>query len=180
MKKHEIEAEIGNKGEFIQINELVELLKEELPLDIKKFVIQKLAFIYESRKMFNDCAVMYELLSKNSIAFSEQIKQLMKAVKFYIKAGIFDKAEYSMKKALAEANSMEKEDIYFTVKDLYKKQAEEYEDELKRAHAARIYEKILEMNILDSERLEIKERLIDLYEKLGRLQEYYKIKRSLS
>ena len=70
-----------------------------------------------------------------------------------------------------QANTIEKQDIYFMIKDFYKKQAEIYEKEMKRAHAARIYEKLLEMDISDLEREEIKKKLLELYEKLGKFEE---------
>jgi len=81
-----------------------------------------------------------------------------------------------MKKAMNQANTIEKQGIYFTIKDFYKKQAEVYEKEMKRAHAVRIYEKLLEMKLNDSEREEIKEKLLYLYEKLGKFEEAKRLK----
>jgi len=42
---------------------------------------------------------------------------------------------------------------------------------MRRAHAVRIYEKLLEMNITDLERQEIDKKLLELYEKLGKFDE---------
>ena len=50
---------------------------------------------------------------------------------------------------------VEREEIVFSIKEFYKKQAEEYEKELKRNSAVKIYEKLLEMSISDLERKEI-------------------------
>ena len=177
LSKSDVEMQISGKGEFVQIDNLNILLKQRLHRDTKKFIYLKLVEIYNKRKMFNDVAKMYEGLAGICIAFSEQIKNHIKATEYYIQAGFFDKADYSMRKALNEANSVEKNEINFTVKDFYKRQAEEYERELKRNHATKIYEKLLEMSITDQERKEIKEKLMELYEKLGRLKEFYAMKK---
>ena len=177
LSKSDVETQIAGRGEFVQIGHLSDLLRQKLHRDTKKFVYLKLIEIYDKRKMFNDVAKMYEGLAIICIAFSEQIKNYLKATEYYIKAGFFDNADYSMRKALNEANSVEREEIIFSVKEFYKKQAEEHERELKRNHAARIYEKLLEMSITDEERREIKDKLMELYEKLGKLKEFYAMKK---
>ncbi|MCK5624877.1 hypothetical protein KAI04_03480 [Candidatus Pacearchaeota archaeon] len=177
LSKSDVESKLIGKGDFVNIDYLSKLLNEKLHRDTKKFVYLKLIEIYDRKKMFNDVAKMYEGIAKISIAFSEQIKNHLNATQYYIKAGFFDKANYSMRNALNEANSVEREEINFSVKEFYKKQAEEHERELKRNHAAKIYEKLLEMNITDQERKEIKEKLMELYEKLGRLKEFYAMKK---
>ena len=45
MSKSEIEKEIEGKGDFVQIDYLTKLLKEKLPIDIKKFICLRLAEI---------------------------------------------------------------------------------------------------------------------------------------
>jgi tetratricopeptide (TPR) repeat protein len=177
LSKSDVETQIAGKGEFVQIDMLNTLLHQKLHRDTKKFIYMKLIDIYDKRHMYNDAAKMYEGLASICIAFSEQIKNYLKATEYYIRAGFFDKADYSMRKALNEANSVERNEINFTVKDFYKKLAEDYEIELKRNSAARIYEKLLEMGITDEERKEIKEKLMELYEKLGKLKEFYAMKK---
>ena len=177
LSKSDVEEKLIGKGDFVNIDYLSKLLKERLHRDTKKFVYLKLIEIYERTRMFNDVAKMYEGVASISIAFSEQIKNHLKATEFYIRAGFFDKADYAMRKALNEANAVERGEINFAVKDFYKRQAETHERELKRNHAAKIYEKLLEMSITDQERKEIKEKLMGLYEKLGRLKEFYAMKK---
>lgn len=177
VSKSEIEEELIGKGEFVQIDYLSKLLKERLHRDTKKFVCLKLAEIYEKKNMFSDAAKMFEHIAMISIAFSEKIKNFVKEAELYIKAGFFDMADYAMKKALSEANASEKAEIYFAIKDFYKRQAQAYERELRRNHALKIYEKLLEMNISELERKEIKEKILGLYEKLGRLKEYFALKK---
>ena len=172
LSKSDIESQLIGKGDFVQMDYLNKLLKQKIHRDTKKFICLKLIEIYNKKNMFNDVAKMYEAIASISIAFSEQIRNNLKATEYYIRAGFFDKADYSMRKALNEASAVERNEINFIAKDLYKRQAEEYERTLKRNHAAKIYEKLLEMNITDEERKEIKEKLMELYEKLGKFKEY--------
>ena len=97
-------------------------------------------------------------------------------MKLFISKGEFNRAEEAMKKAIAQANSVDRENINFEVKHFYKEQAREYEEKMKRAHAVRIYEKLLEMWLDFQERKEIKEKLLKLYEKLGEIRKYESLK----
>ena len=182
MSKHEIEEDLAGKGDFVQIDYLTKFLKEihNLNLDLRKFIYSRLAEIYERRGMLTNSAKMFDNLALISIAFSEKIKYYVKETELYIKAGFFDRADEAMIKALNQANEMQKHDIYFTIKDVYKRQAQVYEEERKRNHAAIIYEKLLEMNISGSEKQEIKEKLLELYEKLGKFREYSILKKEMN
>lgn len=172
MSKSEIEEELEGKGDFVQIDYLTKFMLEKMGFDLKRFVCFKLAEIYERKGMLNDAAKMFENIALLSIAFSEKIKYYVKMVELYIRAGFFDKADSAMRKALNQANEQQKYDIYFSIKDFYKQQAEVYEKELKRNHAAKVYEKLLEMNISDFEKEEIRKKLLNLYDKLGKFKEY--------
>jgi tetratricopeptide (TPR) repeat protein len=177
MSKSEIEQSLEGTGDFIQIDHLTQFLKENLTLDMKKFVCLKLAVLYEKVGMMNEAAKLYNSAGIISIAFSEKIRHFVKEAELYIKSGSFDRADEAMKKAMGQANKIEKQNIYISIKEFYKKQAEDYEEELKRNHAAIIYEKLLEMKISDQERKEIKERLLVLYDKLGKRDKYLLLER---
>ena len=177
MSKSEIEKALVGKGDFVKIDHLSELLKENLPFDTKKYVCLKLIEIYEGRNMLIDAAKMCEVIAIAVVAFSEKMKYYTKEAELFIKAGEFQRADEAMKKAIGLGNASERNEIYFIIKEFYKKQAEAYEKELRRAHAVKIYEKLLEMRISDSEREEIKEKLLKLYEKLGKIKEYFNLKK---
>ena len=168
MSKLDIEKCLDSKGNFIKVDYLTRFLREDIPLDMKKFCYTKLADTYENMKMFGDAARIFNSLSIISISFSSKINNHIKESKSYIKAGNFTKANEAMKKAMNQANSIQKNEIYEEIKNFYKKVAEDYERETKRNKASGIYEKILEMKISDLERKEIKNKLIGLYEKLGK------------
>jgi len=178
MSKSELERELDGKGDFIQIDIVNKFLgrSSELKRDTKKFLFLRLAEIYERRLMIREAAKMYDNLGILVISFSEKIKYFLKEVKLLISKGEFNRAEEAMKKAISQASSVERENIYFEVKHFYKEQAREYEEKMKRNHAVRIYEKLLEMRLDFSERKEIKEKLLELYDKLGEIRKYEYLK----
>lgn len=179
MTKTEIEQELKGKGDFVQIDNLGRFLKDPIAMDTKKFVFLKLAALYEKTRMMNDSAKMYDNAAELSIAFTEKIKHYLKEAELYVKTGSFDRVENAMRKALAQSNSKEKEDIYSSVKMLYKEQAKVCEAELRRNQAVKFYEKILEMRISEQEKWEVKEKLLELYRKLGKLREYQALEKGL-
>ena len=179
MVKSEIEEQLAGKGNFIQIDYLTRFLKEPLTMDMKKFVFLKLAELYEKTSMLKDAAKNYDNAAMVSIAFSEKINHYIKEAELYIRADDFEKSNEAMKKAMSQANSSEKEEIYLTVKNFYKQKAEAYERNLKRAHAAVVYEKLLEMKISDPEKKEIREKLLGIYDRLGKTKEYLILKKGL-
>jgi len=168
MSKSDIEKCLGSKGNFIKIDYLTKFLKEDISLDMKKFCYSKLAETYENMKMFSDAARTFSSLAIISLTFSEKIKNYISESKFYIKAGEFTKSDEALKNAMNQGNNLQKNQIYEEIKKFYIKVAENYEKETKRNNATRVYEKMLEMKLDELERREIKERLIILYEKLGK------------
>jgi len=179
ISKEEIDKFVLGKGDFVQIDHLSELLKENLSLDIKKYVALKLVDIYERRSMLTDAAKMFDLIALNSIAFTEKMKNYVRSAGMFIRAGEFERAEETVRKAQSYANASEKNEINFIIKDFYKRQAEIYEKEIRRASAVKIYERLLEMNLNEEERKEVKEKLLDLYERLGRMREYFDLKKGV-
>jgi len=179
MTKKEVEQELEGKGEYVQIDYLSKFLKEQLTIDLKKFVFLKLASLYEKVMMFSEAGRMYDSAASISIAFTEKINNYLKELECYVKIGAFDRVEFAMKKALGEANSREAEEIYATVKQFYREKAKSLESEMKKNHAARYYEKMLELRISEQERKETREKLMELYKELGKTHEYMLLEKGL-
>ena len=178
MTKSEIEQALQNMGDYVKMDNLNRFLKQSLALDKKKFVYEKLAEIYEKKGMFTSAAKMHNFIALCTIAFSEKIRHYVKEAELYIKAGAFIDADEAVKRALSEANIMEKENIHKSIKEFYKKQGEAYERDMRKAQAIKLYEKFLQMNLDSVERDEIKKKLMILYEKVGKLNEYFSLKDS--
>lgn len=177
MTKSEIEKEISSKGTFVQIDYLTRFLKEPLTMDMKKFIYLKLGEVYERINMFKEAAKMYENMANFSITFVEKIKHHMRSVEAYAKGGDVVGGEDAMKKAMSQANSVQREEIYQQTLRIYKAQADTFEKSMKRTNAVQIYEKLLEMRIGEMERGVIREKLRVLYENLGRRKELHGLER---
>ena len=180
MTKTEIEKDLQGKGNFVQIDHLNRFLKEQLPMDTKKFIFIKLASLYESAKILTDAAKMYDNAAELAIPFAEKIEDYLKETSLYIKAGDFERAEQAMKKAMSQTVTLkDKEAIADSVKRFYREQAQASEKAEKRNHAIKLYEKILEFRVTDQERQEIKEKLMVLYNKVGKIHEYSNMERGM-
>jgi tetratricopeptide (TPR) repeat protein len=178
MSKTEVEDFLKGKGDFVQIDHLSRLIQEkEIPTDKKRFLYKKLADLYEKKGMFLETAKNYGNIAILCNIFSEKVENHMKEIEFYIKAGNFNSADEAVKKSMVEANIAKRAEIFVKVKEFYKSQAAAYEKTNKRSQAAAIYEKLLTMiNVSETERQELKVKLMKLYESLGKIREYYSIK----
>jgi tetratricopeptide (TPR) repeat protein len=177
MSKVEIENFLTGKGDYVQIDHLTRFLADkQVPTDKRKFVHTKLAEIYERRGMFAEAAKMYNNVAIASVVFGDKIKAYTQEAKFYIKAGMFELADEAIKKAIGEANSSERINLQANIKIFYKQQAEIYEKQNRRSNAVKIYEKMLQMRLFEPDRPMIKEKLLGLYEKIGKIKEYLALK----
>ncbi len=173
----EIKKELEGKGDFVQIDQLTRLVKEKVRPDVRRFIHQRLGEIYESKGMLVDAAKMFNNVANASMSFNEKKSFHLKEAELYILAGKFEDVDEAIKKAVREASAPERAEILLTVKEFYKKQAEIFEFNRRKNHAAKIYEKLLAMDISNIEKKEIKKKLLELYENLGKIKEYMALKR---
>jgi len=171
MSKSQVEEELKDKGDFVKIDYLTKFLREELSLDLKKFVCLKLGELYEKTGMIDNASKMFDNAAGVSVAYSEKIKWYLKETELCIRTGNFEKVDEVVKKAMNQANASQKAEIFFQIKRFYLRQAEIYEMEVMRNKASKIYEKLLKMRLSSHEEKEIKEKLTLLYEKLGKFKE---------
>jgi tetratricopeptide (TPR) repeat protein len=171
MHKKDIEEILEGKGDFVQIDYLTKYLKDVAPAGMRGFASLKLAEIYFRKEMFIDAAQMFRNVAVNSVTFKDRQEYFLKEAKTYILAGKFEDSDKALKRALAEGNSREQEEIYGKILIFYKEIGERFIKELKREKASKIYEKLFRMKLNDIEREEIKQKLLDLYEKLGKRKE---------
>lgn len=172
MKKHEIDAYLKEKGEFIQIDYLDRYLKDSPPIDMKKFAYLKLARIYLNRRMFENAALMFKNAAINSPKFKDQRDNYTKEAKCYIRAGRFDEVKNAMKKAFAESNNEERRVVYDEITGYFKKVGYEYVENGLPGKGIVLFERLIRMKLTIEDKKEIKEKLLELYDKLGKRKEY--------
>jgi len=179
MTKLELEKELSREGDYVKIDNITRFLKENPPLDIKKFLLTKLIEVYQGRKMFCDaadsCSRLIELTNDNK----EKANILVKQTEFYIKSGFFDKADGVLKKMIEEIDPKERSKIMLNIKQFYKEQALIYENQKRKSKAIETYEKILTLNINEQEKKEIENRLLFLYKDLGKVGEFMRLQKRL-
>ncbi|MEK6823995.1 MAG: hypothetical protein AABY06_03070 [Nanoarchaeota archaeon] len=179
MTKSEIEKEVSKWGEYVQIDNLTRFLKTNpgIPIDVKRFINQKLGEVYEKRRMFFDSAISYEKVGEMCVLRPEKLKNFLKAVNNYIQSGYFDRADETARKCLRESSSSERSEILRSLKEFYNQEAEKGMKENKRSNTIKVYERMLEMATIPiSEKTEIKEKLLKLYLTLGMMPQYNKFK----
>lgn len=179
MTKVEIEKELKTQGDYVQIDNITRFLKQNLPLDLKKFVMLKLVEIYERRTMFQAAADIYNKLTEITLVNSEKTEYAIREIKSYIQAGLYDKAELTIKKVVSEVSLTERAKIVNSIRDFYKAQAEKYEKEGRRNKALQTYERMLTMNYSEIEKKEINKKLLNLYKSLGFINQYMVLEKKL-
>jgi hypothetical protein len=82
MTKAEIERELKNQGDYVQIDNITRFLKQNPPLDIKKFLYANLIEIYNRRKMFGEAAETCGRLAELMLNDEEKSGCLKKKLSF--------------------------------------------------------------------------------------------------
>lgn len=173
----EIQHALVGKGDYVKIDYLERLLKESVSMASRNFAMQKLAEIYKTRGMYPSAAKCFEALGISALTAGDKVKNFTAEAECYIIAGHFDKVDFALKRAMSEADAVSRQAVYDSVKELYKKYATDFEKERnKRNYASRMYEKLLEMKLSDTERKDIKEKLTKLYQELGKIRELFALK----
>ena len=176
MTKVEIEKELEGKGDYVKIDNITRFLKENPPVDIKRFVYLKLVEIYERRAMFSDAADIYARLTEIPLTSKDKTEYFTKQVQCYVKAGFFDKADLTLKKIVSEIEPKDRAVIMISIREFYKNQALTYEKEKRKSKAIQTYEKMLTLNFSDAEKEEISKKLLSLYKDLGMVSQYMALK----
>lgn len=172
MLKSELEAEIANKGDYIQIDYLDRFLKLMPPHEMRKFAYVKLAGIYMRRQMFKDASQAYQNIAINSITFSEKIRYFVLSAKALLEGGFFEDADRTLKRSFIDANFSQKKEILEEMKRFYKDLAEDLVLKGKKNKASIYYEKYLRQEgLTDGEKADVKEKLKGIYSSLGKMSD---------
>ena len=177
--KSEIEKRLSEMGDYVKMSYLQRALKSGLDFDIRKFVLLRLAGIYEAKKMYLEAARLVKSAGEINTTFKDKIKDYMHSAELYIKGGNYEEADLIFSQAFALGNLNERKELTNKKKNLYLTQAKILYNSDKRSQAKIIYEKILRLDLNPDENLEVQDKLLDIYDKLGLVREYYNLKKSL-
>ena len=172
MHKKEVEDFLEGKGDFVKIDHLTRYIKLMPPIEMRKFSYLKLAEVYLGKEMYVDAALAFKNAAVNSVSFREKRENFSNEAKAYVSAGKFEEGDKALRRAMDEGNKKEKEEAYSGILESYRREAEKLEKTNKPGSLTKIYEKMMRMKFSDSEKEEIKEKLLSLYEKLGKIKEY--------
>jgi len=177
--KRELEEKIKNVGDYVKMDLLSSALKIQIDIETKKFVLLKLTEIYESRKMFSEAARMIRNAAELNSTYEGKMNDFMKSCTLFIKGGGFEDADVSFTKALGCATELQKGRLKAARKEAYKVQAKEYVAKKRRSHAVVAYEKLLALDLTPDEKKDVQNTLLMLYEKLGKVKEFYALKANM-
>jgi len=153
-------------------------LRKKLGDSVRKNVHIALAQIYEKKRWYGNASrnITSALLCTN--IYREKIELNMKLGKLNLLDDKHILSRDAFKMAMDIANSEEKEKLSNEVKNIYLNGAKSLEEKGKLSRAVSIYEYSLDL-LNEDERIKAKQRLMILYEKLGRIKDFMRLKREL-
>lgn len=176
VSKSEIQAALNGKDDYTKLDILNRALRNADSIDTKKFILLNLAGINEARTFFKDAAKNIDAAAEMSLTYREKMGYYMKEVEMLVKAADFILAEKIYLKALDCGNNSEKVAMKAKYIELFKSYADKLEKEGKSRKALDFYERLFAMDLPYSEKALVKEKILKIYEKVGRIREYNSLK----
>jgi len=176
LTKEEIDFAIRNKDDFVKMDYLRRFLREADSLDIKKYLLLRLASICEERGIFSEAVRHVAKAAEIAITYREKIDLYMKETELYVKNFEFDSADKSLGLAMSYANSQEKMELQIKNLDFYRAHGRTSEKADKKRKAIEVYERLIQLKQPIEKKIEVKEKLIELYDKLGRVRDAERMK----
>ncbi len=177
--RKEIEAKLATMGDYVKIDYLSRCLQQNADFDSRKFILLTLSKLYESKGLYAESGKLMRAAADINTTFQGKIADFLKSAELYSRAGVFDEADVSINKALASANTSQKPLIRKQQKEYYMTQAKVLMQKDKRTSAMKAYEKILSLDLNPIEKTDVQNVLIGLYEKLGKVREFYNLKKNI-
>ena len=167
--KKKLETQIS---EFSQIAYIEAVLsRQEITFDIRKWAYTKLSELNEKKNYFEKAARILLNRATIEVTFRDRIATFLKAGELFAKAARMEESVQTFMKAYAESNSREKEAIKQKMANVIKQCANDAEKSGKKRSVIPYYQKLLELSIPESERKQIRDKLIATYKALGNFSE---------
>lgn len=177
--RQEIDAKLATMGDYVKIDYLQRALTSGLDFDTKKHAMTILAHLYESKSMYLESARLVRNAADINTTFKSKITDFMKAVELYVRGANYAEADFVFNQALALATDREKPELRTLLKTYYLKEAQHFLRHDRRTQAKKVYEKILTFELAPQEKRDAQTQLLALYERLGNIREYFKLKESM-
>lgn len=174
--RQEIEARLASMGDYVKIDYLQRALNAHLDFDTRKFVLTKLAMMYEDKGMALEAAKLMKSAAEINTTFRNKIVDYMKSVELYVKGGSFQDADLMFAQALALGNDREKTEMRSAYKRYYTDLAGFHMKRDKRQMAKKAYEKLLTLDLNPQEKKNVQDQLLQLYQKLGNIRDFYRLR----
>lgn len=178
--RQEIEARLTTMGDYVKIDYLQRVLNTSLDFDTRKFALVRLAALYEQRGLLLEAAKLMKSAAEINTTFKSKLQDYMKSVELYIRGCSFQEADYLFAQTLALGTERDKSELKDTYKKQYLALAQDLIKRDKRMHAKKAYEKLLTLDLSIQERKVAQETLLDLYNRLGNVQDYIRLKQTIS
>lgn len=178
--RQEIDAKLTSMGDYVKIDYLQRALSSGLDFDTKKHAMTILSRLYESKAMYLESARLIRNAADINTTFKAKITDFMKSVELYIKGGNYPEADFVFNQTLALATEIEKPGLRTMMKNYYQTEARNFIKVDKRNQAKKAYEKLLTFDLGPQEKRDAQQQLLALYEKLGNIKDYFKLKESLA
>ncbi len=155
-----------------KITYIESVLKESgFSFEIKRFLYGELSEHYESRKMLDKAARASANKAGIEITQKDKIECYLSAAELYSRAGKVEEADDTFIRAIRDAPMPEQARIKLARKNIYLVAARELEDKNKKASASKFYERLIKMDLEESEKQTIKNKLVNTYNALGLFRE---------
>ena len=178
--RQDIELKIGKMGDYVKIDYLTRALGSGLDFETRKFVLLTLSKLYEGRAMYLESARLMKNAAEINTTFKSKTQDFMKSVELYIKGGNYAEADLIFAQALALARDSEKSELKNVMKKSYLEQARAYVKVDKRNQAKKAYEKVLTLDLSHDEKKDVQQQLLAIYEKLGNIRDFYRLRDGMS
>lgn len=176
--KDEIVIKSEKMSDFLKMEYLENCAKKFTDKEILRYCFKKLSELYEDRIMYSDALKYLSKYEEMCLTNKEKMQAYIKEIEILIKAGTYDKLEFSLKKIKEIASKKEIKEIEEKMIHLLKEEASKYDRLNKYSSALKAYEKLLYL-VNPEEKTEIKRKLAYLYNKLGRIRESIEIEKEL-
>lgn len=147
---------------------LENLLAKKPDQRTRKVIFTLMASLQAQKKWFNTAARSYSNAADLAETFTEKIDLFLRSMLLFVKAQDYLEAEAVMRKALVLASTKEKPEIHKILLNAYLQQAQEFEQKKQFTKAIQVLMRVLTLKIEKDLEREVKLRIANLYERIGK------------